>query len=139
LEANVGEVVDFCRVQARTEGYEDMYIALQYVREQRGLRAGPRLLALTLADSYNEGYRYAWPTQAQLADEIGVSKRTIRSWTKELENAGIIEVRRADGRLNHVYEMPEVEERIDERNRERAREAAARRNGVSGIAEGGFR
>ena len=116
-----------------------MYLALKYVREQRGLKAGPRLLALTLADCYNEVHRYAWPTQAQLAEEIGVSKRTIRSWTKELENAGIIEVRRADGRLNHVYEMPEVEELIDERNKERAREAEARRNDVSGIAERRFR
>ena len=102
---------------------EQMYLALKYVRDSRGLSIGARGLALTIADAYNEQEGYAWPTQEQLAEEFGVTERAIRKWIAELQKQGVIVVKKAPKGRNNVYYMPAVEDLIEERNREASRNA----------------
>ena len=99
-------------------GIDMSVMAMRFVRKVRGLSVGARGLALTLADSFNEDYGYAWPTRKTLADEFGVSVRSIDNWIAELKREGIVQVRHEDGRLNNRYYMPEVEDMLEDRKME---------------------
>ena len=106
-------------------GLDMSVMAMRFVRRVRGLSVGARGLALTLADSYNEDFGYAFPTRKTLAEEFGVTVRCIDNWIAELKDKGVIDVRHEDGRLNNRYYMAEVEEMLEERRMEAIANARA--------------
>src|SRR5689334_1801473 len=46
----------------------------------------------TLLVAYSRGFGACWLSQRTLAEKLGVSERTVRGWTVELEQSGYITV-----------------------------------------------
>jgi hypothetical protein len=61
--------------------------------------------------SYANSEKTAWPGQARLATDIGVSERTIRFRLKELEDAGHIVIKRRGRRKTNLYFLPGLPDR----------------------------
>jgi hypothetical protein len=61
--------------------------------------------------SYANSEKTAWPGQARLAKDIGVSERTIRFRLKELEEAGHIVIKRRGRRKTNLYYLPGLPDR----------------------------
>jgi hypothetical protein len=84
--------------------------ALRRAEPFRELGRGPWQAFELLARFWTPSSAWAWPSQKRLAEHMGVSDRSVRSWTEELEHRGII-VRRFetldDGRTR-IYYAPGV-------------------------------
>ena len=48
---------------------------------------------------------YCFPGQDRLADDMGVGKRSIVRWIKELEDAGFLKVKRRGQGKSNLYEL----------------------------------
>jgi hypothetical protein len=86
--------VDFLRSKEYSRGAKDLY----------------QLLA-----TYCGAKEIAWPGQARLADELGVSDRTVRTWTRELVAKGLLEVKRRGLTKTNLYylkRLPTSEKKI---------------------------
>lgn len=71
--------------------------ALRWARGVRGITSTQKLVLLLLADTAND-YGDAWPSALALADDSGLSDRTVRTALDALEGMGLIEGRRELGR-----------------------------------------
>ena len=77
-------------------GYVDRYVAHVAART-----TGPASLASLLA-SFARRRQAAYPGQAWIAERLGVSVRTVRRWTKQLEERGVVTVTRRDAHHDHI-------------------------------------
>ena len=65
--------------------------ALRAIRDEfKDLSTGARFTLLLLADHFNDDKGAAWPSHDRLADIMGVSKRSVVDYMKELKEAGIV-------------------------------------------------
>jgi hypothetical protein len=111
----------------RARGIEMSVIAMNYVRKVRGISIGARGLLLTLANYYNDEELYAWPTRELLADEFGVSERTVDNWIRELKDRDLVQVVRHPTYRNNCYMMEAVESLLEERRVQAVENSRARR------------
>lgn len=65
--------------------------------------------------SYAFGGQSCHPSQSRMAEELGVTKRTIRSWAQELENLNLLKIKRrkapSGGNLTNAYIIRSPENR----------------------------
>jgi len=73
----------------------------RWLVRHEGLSFGAKLLyADLLSYVYEKDKRSCWPDKVTLAENLGVSVRTVWTWMKELEDAGLILRRRRSARRN---------------------------------------
>ncbi len=103
-----------------------------HVEDVEQLGRGPsQLLGLLRAHARRTGK--AWPRQATLATELGVSPRTIRRWLRNLEEEGLIDIQRT-GRSSVVTFPCDPSDRPDEPSRSAT--MSDRLRGAKSTAEG---
>jgi hypothetical protein len=66
-------------------------------------KADHALAYIILCNYYNEEYGYAFPTIWDITLKLNVGERKVTEIMKVLENVGLIEIRKVDGRRNNVY------------------------------------
>lgn len=78
--------------------------------------------------SYANAEKVCWPGQQRLAQDLGVSERTIRVRLKELEEAGYITIRRRGRQQTNVYCLKDLPDRANESDRNRTPSTQSDRN-----------
>ena len=66
------------------------------------LSSGARALASLLAARSSDHGKYCWGMQTKIAEELGVTERSIRNWCGELERAGLVVVERCKPYFNEA-------------------------------------
>jgi DNA-binding transcriptional MocR family regulator len=66
--------------------------AYRWAKTWNGLLSNQKFVLVMLADHYNDEKRCAWPSTQTLADETGMSRRTVIRCIEVLERVGLIEV-----------------------------------------------
>jgi len=75
--------------------------ALRAIREEfQQLSTGARFTLLLLADHFNDDKGAAWPSHDRLALIMGVSRRSVIEYMKELKEAGIVTQKMEYGKVN---------------------------------------
>lgn len=72
------------------------------VLDAPSLEPGPKVLYLQLS-SYAWDTTKCWPGQEKLAEMIGVSERTVRSWLRRLEEVGLVNTGKRQGSNANLY------------------------------------
>ena len=72
--------------------------------QQKGLDTQEKLLLVILADHFNDQEGAAWPSQARVAEMMGVSDRQVRRIQLQLINKELLEVEQRAGQSN-IYRM----------------------------------
>jgi hypothetical protein len=85
--------------------------ALEYVRQLRGLTTAEKLVAVLIANRFNDQKHYAWPSNQQLADDAGLTVRAVKKITHRLAEAGILLIHFGGGRGRaNEYRFPAMED-----------------------------
>jgi biotin operon repressor len=66
--------------------------AFKWAKSWDGLSSTRKFVLLMLADHYNEDVHRAWPSMQTLANETGMSRRSVVNCVATLEEMGLIEV-----------------------------------------------
>jgi hypothetical protein len=80
------------------------------ILQQKNLSLGAKAIYAVLASLPAQGVDHCWPSQAYLAESLGVSERSVRNYLRELERVGLIEVRKSRTSLvNHYFFLMKAE------------------------------
>lgn len=64
--------------------------AINWCRDERGVRGPNKAVLHSICDRYNDEYGYAWPTISRIAKDSGWSDRTVSRCLRWLESRGYI-------------------------------------------------
>lgn len=78
------------------------------------MKASYFLVYLFLLERYNGDYGYAFPTEKQIADHIGVSASTVKRAIQKLKYVGLINVVKSHEHNNNRYTFPKPIESLYE-------------------------
>jgi hypothetical protein len=82
-------------------------VPVEFVRNKNYSTGAKQLYQVLL--TYCGSKTHAWPGQSRLADDLGVTDRTIRNWLKELVTAGLLTVKRrglTKSNIYHLHKLP---------------------------------
>ncbi|KQX07337.1 MULTISPECIES: helix-turn-helix domain-containing protein [unclassified Leifsonia] len=66
--------------------------AFRWAKQQAGLSSSEKFVLIMIADHYNDSWHRAWPSQATLSNETGLSVPTVKRSIRGLRTAGIVDV-----------------------------------------------
>jgi hypothetical protein len=66
------------------------HVATNWAFQQRGIKPGPKVVLLHLADCHNPSYGGAFPSQDYLAEQCEIPRSTLNVYLNELQESGLI-------------------------------------------------